>query len=454
MKVGSITPGLMLALAFSALSALSEASAEESYTLRGYRYGHGQISAKAIADLDERVGRLTLTTTSKQDPTPETRTFTGRLIRVSETLVMLHAQRVRPVTVGIGGKLEGRVASGERTDSIRAVFNPKAQTLGVFLFRRGAGGKAFRSHLTGLQDLGFSGSTVPRNHSPATEPVALVRMFLDKEYPASVAKRDAEEALSRPSDYGPRALGRLTVFVAGLFNRSPAPGVVFRVARHTDRVLITHANHSDPSQNAIRVVTELEGIPVPEEMAGRILEVGSREPTLRSWLHVADLLVEQLELLRQREDLLGFSLLEADATLISHSQGGLATVRVREAFEALGFEGVIGRLVALAPPSKGLDFTGAQAASWVVDPSSGNVHAAMKDLTQARVFALLGDPSTRPRWDLSLCGSRVDKDGDGLVSLASARFGARLFAIAGSLDHGQIFRRASVIDQILERLHE
>ena len=83
------------------------------------------------------------------------------------------------------------------------------------------------------------------------------------------------------------------------------------------------------------------------------------------------------------------------------------------------------------------------------------MHAALTDLTSGRVLALLGDPAQKgPRWDLSLCGSRPGKSGDGLVKLASARYGARAFGIVGELDHGQIYRRSHVIDRILVTLAE
>ena len=90
-------------------------------------------------------------------------------------MLRLTATITETPTVGALGKLERRVASDATSYAIRVVIKPKARTLGVLQFRVVNRTNVLRGYLTGLQDLGFAGAVVPRNHSPATRPVALVR---------------------------------------------------------------------------------------------------------------------------------------------------------------------------------------------------------------------------------------------------------------------------------------
>jgi hypothetical protein len=122
-----------------------------------------------------------------------------------------------------------------------------------------------------------------------------------------------------------------------------SPAQIYMLARHFRTVVLLYTNMTDPdaAARAFRRVTELEGIPIPSEIAGgvRIFAVGSPQLNVISYLQQPDVTLEQLELLRRHSATLGFDPLAADRWVFAHSQGVTEAVVTDHRLRKAGFPG-------------------------------------------------------------------------------------------------------------------
>jgi hypothetical protein len=165
----------------------------------------------------------------------------------------------------------------------------------------------------------------------------------------------ASRVMSWPQVPG-SSLGDLTVYVPGVGNGVKSPAQVFYEARHSGRYVIAHGNPTDPKANTPRVATHVDGVPVPPELQGKIWEIGSSQGISISFMQSADVLIEQLDTLRQHPSFSDVDFVNGKShiTLVGHSSGGVAAGLVRKRFtEELGLPNAISEVIAYGAPHEG-----------------------------------------------------------------------------------------------------
>lgn len=293
----------------------------------------------------------------------------------------------------------------------------------------------------------------------------------------------AAAALSQPlaTPPGSKPFGPATVFRPGLGNTHASPAFIFRMARYTDRLLIAYPNAKPGQDLRPKPATEIDGVPVPPELRGKIFVSGDPANRMLSWETASALFEKQLAAADDSAFLNGGDVEGAKLTVIAHSQGGLDAANTRRSLEAKGQHGTIARVVTLNSPFKGsplsdesfggllarglqcsigghapdslrkLDpdymrgkFTARDqrlvdlAISSTVDGAgSGNVRPLMKGLAltnKVNPFAKLKGPS------------------DGFVTADAMKFGKQVVALPRAYDHAGIAEDPAVVDDVARAL--
>ncbi|MGC4116307.1 MAG: hypothetical protein QM765_17380 [Myxococcales bacterium] len=297
--------------------------------------------------------------------------------------------------------------------------------------------------------------------------------------------------------------GKLTIMRPGLGNIGFSPASVFRAAQYSDKLVVAYTGLGSGAQRTLRPATEIEGVPVPPSLKGKIFVIGDPDHNLINYLQSSDVLLEQLEAMRKAGPRYGIDPLHSKATFVGHSQGGLDGTLTRKRLEAAGYSDAIGRLVAVGSPFRGSNCadqllglaSGALAASldrddgfraikqldpeptrkWfgkaeeqLVDLSySGCISGTPELRTRLGIPPLeLEDPNNiRPMLRLAAHGASLSdvtkgasaligflmhepRPGDGLVPLASATYGKERIPLKMPYDHIGMIEDFHVIDQI------
>jgi hypothetical protein len=377
-------------------------------------------------------------------------------------------------------------------------------------------------------DITVGGRKIPRLAPAPTSLSSLGQKTIDTFFKIALAPRPQElgfedwrsaraarEVLAMPPvpgpDGEPKPLGGLTIVRPGLGNLRPSAAQVFRAAQHSDKLVVAYPNPYHPRRNALRPAAEIDGVPVPPELEGKIFVIGSPDHHLISYRQSSDVFLEQLEAMHKSRKLLGVDVLESGATVLAHSQGCLDTALTRKRLEEAGLGGAIGHLVAVAAPFKGSAFAeellGTVAGSLALVVDNDDALRAVRSLDPDEVAKDFGPdeqrfvdlslagvvgprPSVRPRAGFppfevrghnnirltlrALAGGmtladfatgkgprffnlvdilrRGSHQSDGLVSKDSADYGKRAEALAQPYDHAGIFEDPGVVDEILRRL--
>ncbi len=298
--------------------------------------------------------------------------------------------------------------------------------------------------------------------------------------------RAAEAAVLAPlaTPPGARPFGRTVVFRPGLGNAHASPAFLFRLAAHAERLVIAHANGQAGEDLRPRPATELDGVPVPPALRGRVFVSGAPERRAIPWGQASDLFERQLRALDGSEALDGAALDGARLAVVAHGQGGLDAAETRRRLESKGRYEAIGRLVTLNAPFGGsplADDSGfgllartlggalrpgrAPEAIRHLDPeyvrrAFGPRDQRYVDLAVSSSVKGDGDRNVRPLMKALATAARLNPfgdpkgatDGDGFVSTASQRFGRRVLALPRAYDHAGVAEDPAVVDDIARAL--
>lgn len=289
----------------------------------------------------------------------------------------------------------------------------------------------------------------------------------------------AAAAMSAPlaTPPGAQPLGPATVFRPGLGNTHASPAFIFRMAQYTGKLLLAYPNAQPGQDLKPRPATEIDGIPVPPELRGKIFVSGDPENRMIPWDESSALFERQLEAASGSDFLGGKPVDGAKLTVVAHSQGGLDAADARRDLEAQGRPNEIGKLVTLNSPfggsplsessgggllAKALGATvGGEAPeailhlapdyvksrfgardqrlvdvaveSTVDGPGADNVRPIMKGLATANKF----NPLSRSRGP-----------NDGFVSAQSMSYGRSLLPLGRAYDHAGIAEDPAVVDDV------
>jgi hypothetical protein len=148
-------------------------------------------------------------------------------------------------------------------------------------------------------------------------------------------------------------LGDLTIMRPGLGNIGFSPAQVFRTAQYSGKVVVAYTGLGTGAQRTLRPAKEIEGVPVPKSLQGKVFVIGNPEHNLINYLQSSDVLLEQMQAIHEAKSVLGTDVLTSQATIIGHSQGGLDAALTRKRLDEAGLGSAIGRLVAVGSPFKG-----------------------------------------------------------------------------------------------------
>ncbi|MBX7096799.1 MAG: hypothetical protein K1X89_03720 [Myxococcaceae bacterium] len=313
--------------------------------------------------------------------------------------------------------------------------------------RRDGGGLA-----KALMDKALAGSL----HGPLAHALAVVTGTYDPS-----TKDEAARVLASPAVRGRSgawaSLGDVTVLVNGTFNLGPSAAFLFRAAQHTrGAVIVAGSNTSGPDGHRLRPLTEVEGVPVPPELRGKLWAIGNLAPESLTWPQASDVLVEQLEDLSQQfgalragaPGLKNKTLRSAETTVVGFSAGAPAVVAARARLEAAGVKDAIDRVVTLSGALGGSPFSDAvNAPADLTDPdqhtAAERFAPGMGRLLQAldpeggRATFESTDPDSMAAWrrELGLEARHVD-----LAYAASAKGGGDKVEPLFALNHALLAR--------------
>lgn len=295
----------------------------------------------------------------------------------------------------------------------------------------------------------------------------------------AAAKAAVTTPLATPE--GARPFGKTTVFRGGIANTHASPAFLFRLARYTDRLLIAYPNAKEGQDLTPRPATEIDGIPVPPELRGKIFVSGDPSPRMIAWPEASDLFLKQLEAADGSEFLKGGGIDGAGLTVLGYSQGGIDAAETRRRLEAAGKPNVIGKVVALSAPMRGTPksdepFLGIVAKGLAL-VSRGRTPAAIRAVDPDAMARAFSDRDQR-LVDLAISNS-VDGPGaenvrpllkeisreirlhplsrwrgpnDGWVHTASMEFGRDVLRLERAYDHPGMVEDPRIIDDIARRL--
>ena len=173
----------------------------------------------------------------------------------------------------------------------------------------------------------------------------------DRDFDASRNEAAVGAAMAMPLVEG-APVGRLTVFRPGLGNTAAGPAQIAYLARHTERLIIAHANPGRGDTARLRPATHVDGVPIPAELQGKIFEIGAPDAIMISWEQSSDLMVEQLDRITRSPLMKDLDPRTVGLSLIGHSQGGVDIARTRERLEAADIH-VVDKVGTLGSPFGG-----------------------------------------------------------------------------------------------------
>ncbi len=293
-------------------------------------------------------------------------------------------------------------------------------------------------------------------------------------------------AVAKPKVAEGSPLGPLTIYRPGLGNTAPGPAQIARLAQYTDKLVIAFANPGKGAEQKLRPVTEVDGVALPPELLGKVFAIGSPDNIAISWEQASDLFVDQLETLRRA----GIDLEETPATIWAHSQGGMDATKTRSRFEAAGKGGLFRDVFAMASPMRGSPVAdeviagiateagaamlGSQAMAAVNALDPDYVPTSLNESEQKHLdFSLVGhmESGEAGQADLRMPFKITDKaiemvklpaalisgdadlkENDGLVTVASQKFGRAIATLPKSYDHAGVAEDPAVVDFGIEQL--
>src|SRR6185295_19084252 len=112
---------------------------------------------------------------------------------------------------------------------------------------------------------------------------------------AEAARVAAATPIEKGADGKPLSHGKLAIYRVGGFNVAPSAAFIFRMARYSEKTVISY-NPNDPRKlDTLRPVTEVDGVPVPPDLRGKIFAIGAPgEPSLHTYEQFSDNFVEHL----------------------------------------------------------------------------------------------------------------------------------------------------------------
>lgn len=382
----------------------------------------------------------------------------------------------------------------------------------------GAGGALFRSddRRQGTVEIGATelgrpkkksgeisifGASIPRIAPPIETPNALENkvadllggLFANKGPLADPKIKDYRDvasvraAISAPLDGPVNAFGPLTIYRPGLGNTAPGPAQIARMAMYTDKLIIAYANPGKGEDAKLRPVTEIDGVPLPPELIGKVFAIGSPKNLMISWEQASDAFLEQLESMKNSKYLQGIDLMNAKATVLAHSQGGRDAVETRARLEEAGFVNTIGALGTMNTPFWGSPVSDETMAGILTEggerlahlQSMGAINALDPDYMKARPrdprlvdVSLVGqtEAGAAGRSDIrrffkfsekaielsksfaSLFKGADARKNDGLVTVESQKFGRDQVILEKSYDHAGIAEDPSVADVLARHI--
>ena len=177
-----------------------------------------------------------------------------------------------------------------------------------------------------------------------------------------VRRRRRKAANGLPDRLEPDA--ELGIVRPGFNNFGPSAAFVFAFARRHERTVLAYAC----AGAGPRVCAEVDGVPVPGDLRGRIVAVGAPDWCILSFEAASDLFLRQLLALAHAG--LPFvdsrRLLTSRARFLGHSQGALEGLLDRARLESAGLAQAIGPVVGVAPPSAGAPILGDPRATTVL----------------------------------------------------------------------------------------
>jgi len=154
-----------------------------------------------------------------------------------------------------------------------------------------------------------------------------------------------------PGEIRANPLGKIAVFLPGFGSWPPSAAWVFRLAKYAERVVIAYEGTTKPELNTLIKAEKINGIDVPPTLIGKIFTIGDGENrAMISPDQGADLLIRYYSIMKTHQDLFAFEdpafdLVEAQTTLIGHSEGTFGVVLARERLIAAGLPNIVGKLV-------------------------------------------------------------------------------------------------------------
>lgn len=300
--------------------------------------------------------------------------------------------------------------------------------------------------------------------------------------------RDAasvQAAVSAPLTSPEGSLGPLTIYRPGLGNTAPGPAQIARLAMYTDKLIIAYANPGTGAEAKLRPLTHVDGVALPPEVSGKIFAIGSPENIMISWTQSSDLFLEQLEVMNRS----GLELKNANATLIAHSQGGADSVATRSRLEHAGFPNVFGVLATENTPFRGSPVSDETMLGLVTElghrtlglQSMGAINALDPDFMKSRIrdehqslvdVSLVGSTDAgkngrsdlrrffkvsegaieASKWVSSLFRGSDVRENDGLVTVASQKFGRNQVVLDKAYDHAGIAEDPSIADVLAKHI--
>ena len=147
--------------------------------------------------------------------------------------------------------------------------------------------------------------------------------------------------------HGPLHLPGLTVVIPGLGSGSPSADWLFYMARHTDKLVLAYSN-ADEDDIAVERISEYHGFPVPPEL--NIYVSGNDRNALRTVGTSSDILLQQLEAMRQSKDL---ALGTQPLWITPISQGSPAWLLTAIRLQSAGIELPVAGVLGVAPANRG-----------------------------------------------------------------------------------------------------
>jgi len=151
----------------------------------------------------------------------------------------------------------------------------------------------------------------------------------------------------------PNPLGKIAVFLPGFGGWGPSAAWIFRLAMFAERVVIAYESTANSALNVLMKATKINGIDVPQDLAGKIFTIGDGENrAMISPDQMADLLIRYYSIMKTSQDLFAFGdpnfdLLQAQTTLIGHSEGTFGVVFAKERLVAAGLTNIVGKVLIL-----------------------------------------------------------------------------------------------------------